>query len=176
MKQTEKRMNIQTHVLAIVQVFEDYIDINSNALMKEVNKSHIRKNDDNDNTFFEDFKYPDTPMLKELKTIIHSKVEKIINIELKLQDIWIHKTPSRAQTNFHNHYGALCSFVYYPKFIEKQGSLKFVLFWNGKIIEKTITPKEKMLLVFPSEVFHYTTQNNTDIERVSISGNFYAKQ
>jgi hypothetical protein len=176
MKQTEKRMNIQTHVLAIVQVFEDYIDINSNALMKEVNKSHIRKNDDNDNTFFEDFKYPDTSMLKELKTIIHSKVEKIINIELKLQDIWIHKTPSKAQTNLHNHYGALCSFVYYPKFIEKQGSLKFVLFWNGKIIEKTITPKEKMLLVFPSEVFHYTTQNNTDIERVSISGNFYAKQ
>jgi len=176
MKQTEKRMNIQTHVLAIVQVFEDYIDLNSNALMKEVNKSHIRKNDDNDNTFFEDFKYPDTSMLKELKTIIHSKVEKIINIELKLQDIWIHKTPSKAQTNLHNHYGALCSFVYYPKFIEKQGSLKFVLFWNGKIIEKTITPKEKMLLVFPSEVFHYTTQNNTDIERVSISGNFYAKQ
>jgi len=176
MKQTEKRMNIQTHVLAIVQVFEDYIDINSNALMKEVNKSHIRKNDDNDNTFFEDFKYPDTSMLKELKTIIHSKVEKIINIELKLQDIWIHKTPSKAQTNLHNHYVALCSFVYYPKFIEKQGSLKFVLFWNGKIIEKTITPKEKMLLVFPSEVFHYTTQNNTDIERVSISGNFYAKQ
>jgi len=176
MKGAEKRMNIQTHVLAIVQVFEDYIDLNSNALMKEVNKSHIRKNDDNDNTFFEDFKYPDTPMLKELKTIIHSKVEKIINIELKLQDIWIHKTPSRAQTNFHNHYGALCSFVYYPKFIEKQGSLKFVLFWNGKIIEKIITPKEKMLLVFPSEVFHYTTQNNTDIERVSISGNFYAKE
>ena len=176
MKGAEKRMNIQTHVLAIVQVFEDYIDINSNALMKEVNKSHIRKNDDNDNTFFEDFKYPDTSMLKELKTIIHSKVEKIINIELKLQDIWIHKTPSKAQTNLHNHYGALCSFVYYPKFIEKQGSLKFVLFWNGKIIEKTITPKEKMLLVFPSEVFHYTTQNNTDIERVSISGNFYAKQ
>ena len=143
MKGAEKRMNIQTHVLAIVQVFEDYIDLNSNALMKEVNKSHIRKNDDNDNTFFEDFKYPDTPMLKELKTIIHSKVEKIINIELKLQDIWIHKTPSRAQTNFHNHYGALWSFVYYPKFIEKQGSLKFVLFWNGKIIEKTIHLKKK---------------------------------
>ena len=51
MKETEKRMNIQTHVLAIVQVFEDYIDLNSNALMKEVNKRHIRKNDDNDNTF-----------------------------------------------------------------------------------------------------------------------------
>jgi hypothetical protein len=97
-------------------------------------------------------------------------------MELKLSDIWIHKTPSRAQTNFHNHYGAFCSFVYYPKFIEKQGSLKFVLFWNGKILERTITPKEKMLLVFPSEVFHYTTQNNTDVERVSISGNFFIKE
>ena len=75
-------MNIQNHVLAVVQVFEDYIDLNSNALMKEVNQSHIRKNDDNDNTFFEDFKYPNTPMLKDLKTTIHSKVEKIMNVEL----------------------------------------------------------------------------------------------
>ena len=96
--------------------------------MKEVNQSHIRKNDDNDNTFFEDFKYPNTPMLKDLKTTIHSKVEKIMNVELKMDDIWIHKTPSRAQTGLHNHADAWCSFVYYPRFVEKQGSLKFVLF------------------------------------------------
>jgi ectoine hydroxylase-related dioxygenase (phytanoyl-CoA dioxygenase family) len=32
-----------------------------------------------------------------------------------------------------------------------------------------------MLLVFPGEVFHFTSQNDTEIERVSISGNFYRK-
>ena len=69
-----------------------------------------------------------------------------------------------------------CSFVYYPKFIEEQGSLRFILFWNGSIIEKIIKPKEKMLLIFPSEVFHFTSQNNTEIERVSISGNFDRKK
>ena len=45
-----------------------------------------------------------------------------------------------------------------------------------KIIEKIIKPKEKMLLIFPSEVFHFTSQNNTEIERVSISGNFDRKK
>ena len=42
--------------------------------------------------------------------------------------------------------------------------------------EKIIKPKEKMLLIFPSEVFHFTSQNNTEIERVSISGNFDRKK
>ena len=169
-------METKRHILAIVQLFETYIDLDSNALMKEIDTSFIRKNNNSDHTFFEDFKYPNTPMLKDLKTTIHSKVEKIMNVELKMDDIWIHKTPSRAQTGLHNHADAWCSFVYYPRFVEKQGSLKFVLFWNGRIMEKIIKPKEKMLLVFPSEVFHYTTQNNTDIERVSISGNFYIKE
>ena len=45
MKEEEKRMEIQSHILAIVQVFEDYIDLDSDALMKEINQSHIRKND-----------------------------------------------------------------------------------------------------------------------------------
>ena len=179
MKGTEKRMKAQSHILALVQVFEDYIDLDSNALMKEVNQSHLRKDDNNDATFFEDFIYPNTPMLKDLKKTIHSKVEKIMNVELEYDDIWVHKTPPRAQTSLHNHTadgnGPLCSFVYYPKFIEKQGSLKFIIFWNGRILEKIIIPKEKMLLIFPSEVFHYTSQNNTEIERVSISGNFFRK-
>ena len=67
MKGTEKRMKAQSHILALVQVFEDYIDLDSNALMKEVNQSHLRKDDNNDMTFFEDFIYPNTPMLKDLK-------------------------------------------------------------------------------------------------------------
>jgi len=172
MKEAEKRMEIQSHLLAVVQVFEDSIELDSDALMKEVNQSHFRKEDNNDTTFFEDFKYPHTPMLKDLKATIHSRVEKIMKLELDYDDIWVHKTPPRAQTGLHNHGNAFCSFVYYPKFIESQGSLRFILFWNGRIIEKVITPKEKMLLVFPGEVFHFTSQNNTEIERISISGNF----
>tara|TARA_R110000796_G_C14322793_1_gene408060 strand:- start:51 stop:566 length:516 start_codon:yes stop_codon:yes gene_type:complete len=169
-------MKTKSHVLAVVQVFEDYIDLDSNALMKEVDQSYLRKNEDADNTFFEDFKYPDTPMLKKLKEIIQTKVEVMLNQKLQYEDIWVHKTPPRAQTGLHNHGSALCSFVYYPNFIEKQGSLRFILFWNGKIVEKVITPKEKMLLVFPGEVFHFTSQNDTEIERVSISGNFLQKK
>ena len=171
MNQKERK----NHVLAVVQVFEDYIDIDTDALMEEVNQSHKRKNEDSDQTFFEDYKCPNTPRLKNLEKIIQSRVEKIMNIDLKYDDIWIHKTPPRAQTGFHNHGDALCSFVYYPKFIKNQGSLRFILFWNGRIIEKIITPKEKMLLVFPGEVFHFTSQNNTEIKRISISGNFFRK-
>ena len=40
------------------------------------------------------------------------------------------------------------------------------------MLERVIEPKEKMLLVFPGEIFHFTSQNNTKIDRVSISGNF----
>ena len=41
MKKKEKRMETQSHILAIVQVFEDYIDLDSDALMKEINQSHL---------------------------------------------------------------------------------------------------------------------------------------
>ena len=169
-------METKSHILAVVQVFEDYIDIDKDALMKEVDQSYLRKDDNADNTFFEDFKYPDTPMLQDLKQTIQTKVEAMLSQKLQYEDIWVHKTPPRAQTGLHNHGTAFCSFVYYPNFIEKQGSLRFILFWNGKIIEKVITPKEKMLLVFPGEVFHFTSQNDTEIERISISGNFLQRK
>ena len=169
-------METKSHILAVVQVFEDYIDIDKDALMKEVDQSYLRKDDNADNTFFEDFKYPNTPMLQNLKETIQTKVETILNQKLQYEDIWVHKTPPRAQTGLHNHGTAFCSFVYYPNFIEKQGSLRFILFWNGKIIEKVITPKEKMLLVFPGEVFHFTSQNDTENERISISGNFLQRK
>tara|TARA_R100000406_G_scaffold57205_1_gene39346 strand:- start:545 stop:1060 length:516 start_codon:yes stop_codon:yes gene_type:complete len=169
-------METKSHILAIVQVFEDHIDLDSDALMKEVDQSYLRKDDNADNTFFEDFKYPDTPMLQDLKQTIQTKVEAMLSQKLQYEDIWVHKTPPRAQTGLHNHGAAFCSFVYYPNFIEKQGSLRFILFWNGKIVEKVITPKEKMLLVFPGEVFHFTSQNDTETERVSISGNFLQKK
>ena len=48
-------METKSHILAIVQVFEDHIDLNSNALMKEVEQSYLRKDDNADNSFFEDF-------------------------------------------------------------------------------------------------------------------------
>ena len=144
-------METKSHILAIVQVFEDYIDLDTDALMKEVDQSYLRKDDNADNTFFEDFKYPDTPMLQDLKKTIQTKVEAMLSQKLQYEDIWVHKTPPRAQTGLHNHGTAFCSFVYYPNFIEKQGSLRFILFWNGKIIEKVITPKEKMLLVLEME-------------------------
>ena len=134
-------METKSHILAIVQVFEDYIDLDTDALMKEVDQSYLRKDDNADNTFFEDFKYPDTPMLQVLKQTIQTKVEAMLSQKLQYEDIWVHKTPPRAQTGLHNHGTAFCSFVYYPNFIEKQGSLRFILFWNGKIIEKVITPK-----------------------------------
>ena len=169
-------METKSHILAVVQVFEDYIDIDKDALMKEVDQSYLRKDDNADNTFFEDFKYPNTPMLQNLKETIQTKVETILNQKLQYEDIWVHKPPPRAQTGLHNHGNAICSFVYYPNFIEKQGSLRFILFWNGQIVERVITPKEKMLLVFPGEVFHFTSQNDTEIERVSISGNFLQRK
>ena len=169
-------METKSHILAIVQVFEDYIDLDTDALMKEVDQSYLRKDDNADNTFFEDFKYPDTPMLQDLKQTIQTKVEAMLSQKLQYEDIWVHKPPPSAQTGLHNHGTAFCSFVYYPNFIEKQGSLRFILFWNGKIIEKVITPKEKMLLVFPGEVFHFTSQNDTEIERISISGNFLQRK
>ena len=169
-------METNSHVLAIVQVFEDYIDLDTDALIKEVDQSHIKKNNDNEETFFEDYKYPKTPMLQDLKQTIHTKAESIMCTPLQYEDIWIHKIPHRASTALHNHAPALCSFVYYPKFIKKQGDLRFILFWNGQVVERYITPQEKMLLIFPSEVFHYTSQNDTDIERVSISGNFHHRK
>ena len=126
-------METKSHILAVVQVFEDYIDTDTDALMKEVNQSYLRKDDNADNAFFEDFKYPNTPMLQDLKKTIQTKVEAKLNQKLQYEDIWVHKTPPRAQTGLQNHGNAICSFAYYPNFIEKQGSLRFILVWNGQI-------------------------------------------
>ena len=169
-------METKRHILAIVQLFETYIDLDSDALMKEINTSFIRKNDNSDHTFFEDFKYPDTSMLKDLKQTIHVEAEQLLGDKLQYDDIWVHKTPPRAQTGLHNHGNTACSFVYYPKFIEQQGNLRFILFWNGEMLERVIEPKEKMLLIFPGEIFHFTSQNNTETDRVSISGNFIKRK
>lgn len=172
----ENRMKVNNHVLAIIQVFETFIDIDTNVLLQEIKKSDEKMNNDINHSFFEDYKCPNTPLLNELKNRIKDKTQEIMGVNLEYAKSWIHKTSPKASTGLHNHRGNFCSFVYYPNFIERQGGLRFIIFWNGKIIERIITPEKKMLLIFPSEVFHYTGQNDTKEERISISGNFDMQQ
>ena len=172
-------MKVTNNVLAIVQTFETFIDIDTDILLQEIKKSDEKMDNNIDHTFFEDYKCPDSPLFNELKNTIKDKTQEIMGVNLEYgsnESIWIHKTPPRASTGLHNHHESFCSFVYYPNFIERQGGLRFVLFWNGKIIQKIKTPEKKMLLIFPSEIFHYTGQNDTKEERISISGNFNIQQ
>jgi hypothetical protein len=166
-------MTIHNHVLAAVQVFETFIpDIDNQQILKDVEKNNKRLSDDNNESFFEDYKYIETPYLIKLKDIIREKSESIMNCKLKYDSIWVHKTEPKGSTALHSHLGSFCSFVFYTNFLERQGNLKFILFWNGRILEKEIEPKKNMLLIFPSDVFHHTGKNATNKDRVSISGNF----
>ena len=60
-------MTIHNHVLAAVQVFETFIpDIDNQQILKDVEKNNKRLSDDNNESFFEDYKYIETPYLIKL--------------------------------------------------------------------------------------------------------------
>ena len=52
MEEREKRMKVNNHVLAIIQVFETFIDIDTDVLLQEIKKSDEKMNNDINHSFF----------------------------------------------------------------------------------------------------------------------------
>lgn len=107
-----------------------------------------------------------------------------------IQGAWVNRIKANEFRPPHTHSGDL-SFVIYmdiPKLIDdepyndkaksnKPGSVVFNYAHSSlkskipSLDEVTLFPKEGTMLMFPSNLMHFTVPHKTDVERVSISGN-----
>jgi len=113
---------------------------------------------------------------------------------LKLNSLWVNYMKKNEYNPPHIHSGDI-SFVLYldvPEQIEKEAS-EFVSLGKGKpgaieflygtedrygdyIVSHTRHPKTNELYIFPANLHHTVMPFRSDVERVSVSGNFFAKR
>lgn len=127
---------------------------------------------------------------KEIKNIIlkefnYFKDEILFykNNDFKITTSWIARTEKNQQSNWHNHNNSFYSGVFYINVKENSGNIEFQNFENSRFLlnsEKynilnsrklSITPKNKSLIFFPSELYHKITKNNSNETRLSIAFN-----
>ena len=115
--------------------------------------------------------------IKEYYSIYNS------NKNLKLQEYWFNINGHKAYNRLHAHAGAFISGVYYVKTPKNCGKIYFQRKTNLNLFSLDNvnkynsegyyeTPKENLLLLFPSWTEHLVLGNSSKEERISISFNF----
>ena len=118
--------------------------------------------------------------------------ENVVEIEDKfiLTNSWSTITKKGEQHHVHNHPNSIFSLVFYVRSEgEKSGNLKFE--YESRLNEKwdfsysiknynsfnssglTYTVKTGDIIIFPSWLFHKTTENTTDKDRIIIGANYF---
>jgi uncharacterized protein (TIGR02466 family) len=117
------------------------------------------------------------------------KIKKIIKFQLL--NSWCMKHKKNDYSHEHNHPNSFISGILYLKTNEKSGSLIFKKNHNN-LFSKTINiefdefnivnsdywsiiPKEGDIVLFPSHLHHYVTENNNDEDRYCCAFNFYPR-
>ena len=105
------------------------------------------------------------------------------NLNYKILEMWANISNPKGFNIEHNHPGSFISGVFYLKVPKNSGKIIFrdprpIPDWNGDSFffhalscNTPIEPKEKMLLLFPSWLYHRVETNNSNEERISISFN-----
>ena len=128
------------------------------------------------------FTNPDKHKLlcKEVKLIFAQEFESLKNItgvsKLKLESTWYQKYNKSHEHIVHNHGPIGFSFVCYINYDSGlHNPTTFVSpfsdFLRGESITYSPTVEEGNLIIFPSAILHYAPQNNSDTERLILSGN-----
>ena len=105
--------------------------------------------------------------------------------ELKITGMWSIINPTNASNARHIHSNNFISAAYYLKASEKCGDIRFHDPRSAKVIRTpiinvtnklnievvNITPKEGLLVLFPSYLHHSVEMNNSDEDRIVISFN-----
>jgi len=106
------------------------------------------------------------------------------NNVFKITTSWITKTESKEVSQWHNHLNCLYSGILYLQTDKDTGKIVFNKFdtkgiylepteWNNlNSNEMKILPKNKMLIYFPSEIYHKIEENKSNITRYSLAFNF----
>ena len=128
--------------------------------------------------------YEDTNLYDSIHEKMGCEVSKVVNSifgqgKMVCEDIWGHIIPPMEQTMVHKHGNTMdttpgISWVYYPHFPEDSGELNFISNVGGKNHLYKTSPSIGKLFIFSKYILHFTPRNSSDIDRVSISGNFRA--
>jgi uncharacterized protein (TIGR02466 family) len=96
---------------------------------------------------------------------------------------WIAKSEKNETSEYHNHNNCMYSGIFYVNTDENCGQLCFESFADKRFnlipteyniyncLNFNFKPKNKMIIFFPSELFHKILKNNSDIIRYSIAFN-----
>ena len=96
---------------------------------------------------------------------------------------WIAKSEKNEISEYHNHNNCMYSGIFYVNTDENCGQLCFENFGDKRFnlipteyniyncLNFNFKPKNKMIIFFPSELFHKILKNNSDIIRYSIAFN-----
>lgn len=170
---------------------EHELDLDHDSILQEVIDSREKPEDgshfsrphqydvDVQHTFYEDTNLYDKTFLT-MKKAVGGVIDDIFGPNrMEAEEIWGHIIPPNEQTMVHDHGDAFndflgISWVYYPHAPEDSGDLCFMCnVGNSSYIHRTEQAKGK-LFIFSNYVMHFTPRNASKIDRISISGNFFA--
>jgi len=110
-----------------------------------------------------------------------------------LQNMWININGNGDRNEFHNHPGAMLSGVFWIQSNLNSGNIglqspllftqESLFFYRNEILNQFnfdgffgMEPKEGTAIIFPSELYHYVSSNQSTQDRISISFNFTINQ
>ena len=135
----------------------------------------------------------DKPELSNVRAFIESKIYKYVkevmssNNELMITQSWINKSGKGESHHEHVHPNSLISGVWYPVISEKLPPIQFrsraqrdvslstEKFNNFNSATFLLPMKAGELILFPSNLTHSVPANQSEIERISLSFNTWAK-
>ena len=170
-----KQLNIDTKkIVSILKKYDFYFDE-----VKGINFSSASNSlyvlEDEKLLFLKD------ELLKEIN-LFTSDVMKYSN-NFDITTSWFTKSTPGQSSYYHNHNNCMISGVLYLQTNENCGNLSFNNYDDKRYKlqvkalnlfnspEWNITPKDGLLLMFPSEVYHQIQKNNSDTTRYSLSFN-----
>jgi len=116
--------------------------------------------------------------------LFKNNVLKYENNDFVFTTSWVAKSLKNQTSEWHRHDNCMYSGIFYVNTDENCGNLLFENFYDTKRFTLRTTednfynsksffvaPKNKMLIFFPSEIYHKILKNNSNIERYSIAFN-----
>jgi uncharacterized protein (TIGR02466 family) len=164
---------------------KNYLD---NIKYKEINNS-INLNNNYTSSSQNNFVFKDKELffIKEriMKEFIFFKnfILKYKNNDFIFTTSWVAKSEKNEISEYHNHNNCMYSGIFYVNTDENCGQLCFENFGDKRFnlipteyniyncLNFNFKPKNKMIIFFPSELFHKILKNNSDIIRYSIAFN-----
>lgn len=192
-------MTHSLHALFPTYIFETSLNIDTGKIISFINRINYDFNDNRSiRNGIQSGKiiHENEEIFNELNVSIHTFLNKSINdilipikensadkLKYKTTEMWINITNPKGYNIEHNHPNSFMSGVFYLKVPSNSGNIVFrdprpIPDWNGDSslfyalnCNSFIIPKENMLLLFPSWLYHRVETNNSDERRISISFN-----